>query len=131
MRNPKSVPRSPRTSRVPRRLLTRIERDVPIALLARRAGVDLRRAGDALLGHCLLHEEGGAPTLLLKPALNRWHCARCRAGGSPVAWVTHHSNLDEKDAALELLREFFPGETRAPRARRRADRLSPDRSTSK
>jgi DNA primase len=57
----------------------------PLADLVQRYGVELRRAGKALVGRCPFHRDGGRPNLHVY--LTRWVCYRCQARGDVIGFV--------------------------------------------
>ena len=63
------------------------ETEISLQPLAEARGVDLKRHGADLLGHCPFHEDR-TPSRVITPAKNLWHClGACQAGGTVIDWV--------------------------------------------
>jgi DNA primase len=72
-----------------------------IGELAARSGVELRPAGDRLVGRCPFHRDG-CPSLVLYPANNSYFCFGCGAGGDVIDFVARLHEVDFKEAAAML-----------------------------
>ncbi len=88
--------------RIPQDELDRIKREVSIADLARRRGVELKPHGKDLIGLCPFHNDTN-PSLVIS-TINLWHClGACQAGGDVIAWVRKAEGVSFRQA-VELLR---------------------------
>lgn len=97
--------------RIPEEWIERLKTDVSVPLLAERAGVELRRVGQELVGRCpaSLHEsEDTTPSLSVNEEKNVFQCFGCGVAGTPIDWVMKEKGLDFRGAVEELLWEFFP-----------------------
>ncbi|OGH60972.1 MAG: hypothetical protein A3G34_17460 [Candidatus Lindowbacteria bacterium RIFCSPLOWO2_12_FULL_62_27] len=89
--------------RIPQEELDRIKRDVSVADLAQRRGVELKPHGKDLIGLCPFHSDH-SPSLVITPEKNLWHClGACQAGGDVIAWVMKAEGVSFTHA-VELLR---------------------------
>jgi DNA primase len=52
---------------------------------------------------------GGPRAIVITPAKNLFHCIPSKAGGDPVALVSHVKSVSQKDAAALLLGQSTPG----------------------
>lgn len=88
--------------------LDRIKRDIALERLARARGIELRKHGADLIGLCPFHDDH-APSLVISPAKNLWHClGACQTGGSVIDWTMKTQGVSFRHA-VELLRaDFFP-----------------------
>ena len=103
--------------RIPDDLIERLKREVDVASLVSRSGVELRKVGENLVGRCNRHDDS-TPSLIVTPAKGLFHCmGACQKGGSTIDWVMWQEGLDFRSAAVKLLEEFFPDEARALEAR--------------
>src|ERR1051326_34936 len=67
--------------------IERIKREVSVADLARRRGIELRGHGENLIGLCPFHDDH-EPSLVITPAKNLWNClGACQRGGDVIRWV--------------------------------------------
>ncbi|MEO8898594.1 MAG: CHC2 zinc finger domain-containing protein, partial [Candidatus Dormibacter sp.] len=90
-------------ARVPEAELARLKAEVSLERLAEAKGVQLRRHGADLLGLCPFHDDH-APSLVISPSKNLWHClGACQAGGSVIDWVMRAEGMSFRHA-VELLR---------------------------
>jgi DNA primase len=78
-------------------------------------GIELRRAGTALVGRCPFHQDGGRPNLHVYKS-GRWICYRCGESGDVITFLQQIECLSFLDAAARLMRHGIPD--RAPLARR-------------
>jgi DNA primase catalytic core len=98
--------------RIPDDLIERLKREVDIASLVSRSGIELRKVGENLVGRCNRHDDS-TPSLIVTPAKGLFHCmGACQKGGSTIDWVMWQEDLDFRSAAVKLLEEFFPDEVR-------------------
>jgi len=80
----------------------RIRRDYPIAEVVAHHGIDLRRAGRALVGRCPLHHDRGQPNLHVYPDSRSWYCYRCAVGGDVIDFVMRVERLGFRAAVARL-----------------------------
>ena len=93
---------------------------VSLERLVAAAGIELVRHGADLIGRCPFHEDH-APSLIVSPEKNLWHClGACQTGGSAIDWVMRTRGVSFRHA-VELLR----GAPMAP-ARRLPAPLKPE-----
>src|SRR5271165_586251 len=90
-------------ARIPEAEIERLKKEVDLAELVGRSGVELRRAGADLVGRCPFHEDD-TPSLVVTPGKGLWHCmGACQAGGSVIDWVMAAEAVSFRHA-VELLR---------------------------
>jgi DNA primase catalytic core len=99
-------------ARIPPEELERLKSQVAVERLVEAAGVELKRKGQDLHGHCPFHEDREA-SLVVTPAKNLWHCFGCQIGGGPIDWMMKSKGVSFRHA-VELLRE---GEIDLPAAK--------------
>jgi DNA primase len=80
----------------------RIRQQHPIADVVERYGIQLRRAGSALVGRCPFHVDGGRPNFVVYVRSARFVCFRCQVRGDAIAFVQHIEQLSFRDAAHRL-----------------------------
>jgi DNA primase len=73
----------------------------PLAELVASYGIELRRAGSALVGRCPFHPDGGRPNLYLYRS-GRWICYRCDQHGDVIGFVQQIEHLSFREAAARL-----------------------------
>jgi DNA primase len=67
-------------ARIPEAEIERIKQEVSVQRLAEARGIRFERHGADLIGLCPFHEDH-APSLVITPAKNLWHClGACHAG---------------------------------------------------
>src|SRR5581483_239595 len=89
--------------RIPEAELERLKREVSLERLAEAAGIALKRHGQDLIGLCPFHDDH-APSLVISPEKNLWHClGACQQGGSVIDWVMKWNGVSFRHA-VELLR---------------------------
>jgi DNA primase len=89
--------------RIPEGELERLKREVSLERLAEAAGIALKRHGQDLIGLCPFHDDH-APSLVISPEKNLWHClGACQQGGSVIDWVMNWNGVSFRHA-VELLR---------------------------
>src|SRR6478735_2808447 len=93
-------------ARIPEAEIERLKAEVATERLVEASGVELKRAGKDLLGHCPFHEDG-EPSLVVTPSKNLWHCFGCQIGGGPIDWVMKQRGVSFRHA-VELLKSDFP-----------------------
>jgi len=80
----------------------RIREQHPIAEVIERYGIQLRRAGSALVGRSPFHADGGRPNLFVYVRSARFVCFRCQVRGDAIAFVQQIEQLSFRDAAQRL-----------------------------
>lgn len=91
-------------ARIPDEELERLKREVSLARLCGRYGVELSPHGKDLIGRCPFHEDR-EPSFVVTPAKNLWHClGQCGSGGSVVDFVMRMEKASFR-RAVEILRE--------------------------
>jgi DNA primase len=75
-----------------------IRRKHPIADVVSAYGIELRRAGAALVGRCPFHQDLGRPNMHLYGASGRWICYRCGERGDVIGFVQRMENLTFREA---------------------------------
>ena len=94
-------------ARIPAAEIERIKREVSVQRLVEASGIELKRHGADLIGLCPFHDDH-APSLVISPKKNLWHClGACQAGGSVIDWVIKTQGVSFRHA-VELLREGVP-----------------------
>lgn len=79
-----------------------VRRDHPIGDVVARYGIELRRAGRALVGRCPLHADNGRPNLHVYPDNQSWYCYRCAVGGDVISFVMRVERLDFRTTVAHL-----------------------------
>ncbi len=94
---------------------------VPITEVARRLGMDLRRAGTVSRTLCPWHDDRH-PSLVLyeRTDENRCHCFSCGKGGSAIDLVMQREGIPFREACEWLSRTFGIPSTTSPGSGRRA-----------
>ena len=124
----------PEVFRVPRREgridTESLRRAHPTASVIAAYGIELRRAGTALVGRCPFHQDSGRPNLHVYRS-GRWICYRCDERGDVVQFVQRIENLSFRQAVCRLMIQkpmgvashSRPGfrSTPSPRQQRRLD----------
>ncbi len=94
-------------ARIPDEMIERLKQEISLERLAERRGVKLKRHGADLVGLCPFHEDH-APSLVISPKKNLWHClGACQTGGSVIDWVMRSEGVSFRHA-VELLRADVP-----------------------
>jgi len=94
-------------ARIPDEIIERIKQEVSVQRLIEARGIELKRQGKNLAGHCPFHNDR-TPSLIVTPENNTWHCmGACNVGGSPIDWVMKAEGISFRHAA-ELLRAEPP-----------------------
>jgi DNA primase len=75
-----------------------IRRANPIEEVAARSGVELRPAGQRLVGRCPFHRDG-RPSLVVYPRNHSYFCFGCGAGGDVIDFVARLHEVGFKEAA--------------------------------
>lgn len=94
-------------ARIPDVEIERLKREVSVQRLIEARGIELKRHGKDLAGHCPFHNDR-TPSLIVTPANNTWHCmGACQMGGSVIDWVMKSQGVSFRHAA-EMLRKDHP-----------------------
>ena len=91
-------------------------------------GIELRRAGTALIGRCPFHQDGGRPNLHVYRS-GRWICYRCGESGDVIAFLQRIEDVSFRDAVARLTQGSVPGIAPVGRRHRRLPSRSTRRST--
>ncbi|HME69292.1 MAG TPA: toprim domain-containing protein, partial [Myxococcota bacterium] len=95
-------------ARIPEMELERLKAEVALERLAEAQGIVLARKGADLVGLCPFHEDH-APSLVITPSKNLWHClGACQAGGSVIDWVMRAEGVSFRHAVELLLADYQP-----------------------
>ena len=78
-----------------------IRRANPIEEVVISSGVQLRSAGQRLMGQCPFHRDG-RPSLVVYPKNQSYFCFGCSAGGDVIDFVARVHNVGFKEAAAML-----------------------------
>ena len=81
----------------------RLRRDHPIGELIGGYGIELRRAGAALVGRCPFHLDRGRPNLHVYSRSGRWICYRCGESGDIIDFVRRIDNLNFPEAVAHIV----------------------------
>ncbi len=81
---------------------TALKQANPIEEVVARYGVELRPQGQALVGRCPLHADGGRPNLYVYQRTQTWRCYRCNVGGDVLTFVELAEQLPFREAAGRL-----------------------------
>ena len=93
--------------RIPDETIERLKQEVSVQRLAEAHGIELKRHGADLIGLCPFHDDH-APSLVISPKKNLWHClGACQTGGSVIDWVMRAQGVSFRHA-VELLRADHP-----------------------
>lgn len=93
--------------RIPDAEIDRLKKEISLVRLAETRGIALKPHGRDLLGLCPFHDDH-APSLVISPDKNLWHClGACQCGGSVIDWVMKAEGVSFRHA-VELLRNDLP-----------------------
>ena len=96
-------------ARIPDEEIERLKKEVDLAEVVARYGVELKKAGSDLVGRCPFHSDD-TPSLVVTPSKGLWHCmGACHLGGSVIDWVMRMEGVSFRHA-IEFLRAFEPAE---------------------
>ena len=99
--------------RIPNEQLERLKQQISLQRLVEARGIELKRHGQDLVGHCPFHDDN-TPSLVISPKQNLWHClGACQAGGSVIDWVMKAEGVSFRHA-VEILRTEDGGQTTEP-----------------
>ena len=79
-----------------------LKRAHPMADVAERYGVGLRRQGRLLVGRCPFHPDGGRPNLYVYPETSSFYCFRCAFGGDVITFVRRLEGCSFGEALARL-----------------------------
>ncbi len=100
-------------ARIPEAEIDRLKREVSVERLAQARGIVLQPHGANLIGLCPFHDDH-APSFVVTPSKNLWHClGACQAGGSVIDFVMKAEGVSFRHA-VELLRADLPRLAAAP-----------------
>jgi DNA primase len=88
-------------ARIPKAELERIKREIPLAEVCARYGVELKPEGNDLIACCAFHEEDSA-SFHVTPGKNLWHCFGCNAGGDNIQFVMKKEGVSFRHAVEKL-----------------------------
>lgn len=95
-------------ARIPTDELERLKQEVSVQRLAESRGITLKRHGADLIGLCPFHDDH-APSLVVSPKKNLWHClGACRTGGSVIDWVMKAEGVSFRHAVELLQADYQP-----------------------
>jgi DNA primase len=95
-------------ARIPDGEIERLKREVSLERLVEAQGIELKRHGADLLGLCPFHDDK-APSLVVSPKKNLWHClGACQTGGSVIDWVMRRDGLSFRHAVDVLRGDTLP-----------------------
>jgi DNA primase catalytic core len=100
-------------ARIPEAEVERLRSTVNLVRLVESDGHTLKRTGKDWACACPFHEGDNAPSLIVSPDKNLFHCFACGAAGSPIDWVMRRRGVAFR-RAVELLRGMLDGEASAP-----------------
>ncbi len=112
-------------ARISDEVIARLKSEVSLVRLVETAGIVLVGHGADMLGLCPFHDDH-APSLVISPGKNLWHClGACQAGGSVIDWVMRAEGVSFRHA-VELLLAGEPVSARSgPPPGRTTRRLLP------
>ena len=94
--------------RIPDEQLDRLKQDISLQRLVEARGIELKRHGQDLIGHCPFHDDK-TPSLVISPKQNLWHClGACQAGGSVIDWVMKSEGVSFRHAVELLQADYAP-----------------------
>jgi DNA primase len=89
-------------ARIPEAEIERIKREVPLADLCGKYGIELKKRGKDLVARCPFHEEKTA-SFVVSPAKNLWNClGKCGGGGSNIDLVMKCEKVSFRHAVEKL-----------------------------
>ena len=94
--------------RIPDEQLERLKQDISLQRLVEAHGIELKRHGQDLVGHCPFHDDK-TPSLVISPQQNLWHClGACQAGGTVIDWVMKAEGVSFRHAVELLQADYDP-----------------------
>ena len=95
-------------ARIPDEVVARLKAEVSLQRLVETAGIGLKRHGADWLGLCPFHDDR-APSLVVSPEKNLWHClGACQTGGSVIDWVMKAEGVSFRHAVELLQNDYRP-----------------------
>ncbi|MGH8020606.1 MAG: CHC2 zinc finger domain-containing protein, partial [Opitutaceae bacterium] len=89
---------------IPEEEIERIKRETDLAAVVRSRGVELKRQGGDLIGHCPFHPQPDKhPSLHVTPGKGLWRCVSCQATGNVIQFVQKFDGVSWRHA-FELLK---------------------------
>ena len=85
---------------------------VEVAPFMRSCGIELKRHGKGLHGHCPFHDDQKTPSLSVTPGKNLWQCFGCGKGGDIIEFVQLFDQVDFA-AAVQKLEGCLPAPRKA------------------
>ena len=96
-------------ARIPDDELERLKREVSLAELCRRRGIELKGQGENLAACCPFHDDR-EPSFVITPSKNLWHCfGECNKGGDVIAFIMAYEKVSFRHAVDVLRREMGAG----------------------
>lgn len=80
---------------------------VDVAPFIKACGIELKRNGKGLHGHCPFHDDKTTPSLSVTPGKNLWQCFGCGKGGDIIEFVQLFDRVDFK-TAVQKLETYLP-----------------------
>ena len=94
--------------RIPDEQLERLKQEISLQRLVEARGIELKRHGQDLVGHCPFHDDK-TPSLVISPKQNLWHClGACQAGGTVIDWVMKAEGVSFRHAVELLQADYDP-----------------------
>jgi DNA primase len=88
--------------RIPDTELERLKREVALADLCARQGIELKQHGKDLIGHCPFHDDR-TPSFVVTPGKNLWHClGACGCGGDNIQFMMKLEKVSFRHAVETL-----------------------------
>lgn len=95
-------------AKIPEHEIERLKQEISIERLVVASGIELKKHGHDLIGHCPFHDDK-TPSLVISPAKNLWHClGACQCGGSVIDWVMKRESISFRHAVELLLNDYYP-----------------------
>ena len=90
-------------ARIPDADIERIKQSTDLTALVRSRGIDLKKHGKDLIGHCPFHADK-TPSFVVTPGKGLFHCLGCGAAGNAIQFLERFDGLSFRHA-FELLNE--------------------------
>ena len=95
-------------ARIPDEVVAQLKAEVSLLSLIETPGITLKRHGADWSGLCTFHDDH-APSLVVSPEKNLWHClGACQAGGSVIDWVMKAEGVSFRHAVDLLQNDYRP-----------------------
>ena len=93
-------------SRIPDDELERLKKEVSLADLCAKYGIELKAHGQDLIGTCPFHEDR-TPSFIVTPSKNLWHClGACGCGGDNIQFIMKREGVSFRHAVQRLREEL-------------------------